>query len=500
MSISQKLDLKQSQQLVMTPQLQQAIKLLQLTNLELQEYVEAQLLENPFLERDERADAAAEQAPTKDENASGEQDLTLTGQQVASTEALDTDYDAIDPNASQSEKAQAMRERGEHSDWASAGGARNTDFDDLDLEANLTKAKSLREILTEQLQLAVKSEAEIMIGTMLIDLIDDGGYLRADLEEVADRLGASQKDVLKVLEEIQTFEPSGVGARTLQECLLLQLREQGKLDEQMQCFLDNLHMLGAADIKGLRKATGMSEEEIHDLISEIRSLTPKPGLAYGHDAMQMVVPDVFVHEAEDGGWKIELNTETLPRVIANQKYFAKLDSACVIEKEKSYLTEQISNANWLVKSLDQRARTILKVSSEIVRQQDAFFVYGVNYLKPLNLKAVADAIEMHESTVSRVTSNKYVATPRGTFELKYFFTSAIASATGVNAHSAESVRNRIKDMIDREDPKSILSDDRIVSLLKEENVDIARRTVAKYREAMNIPSSVQRRRQKKLAI
>jgi RNA polymerase sigma-54 factor len=239
--------------------------------------------------------------------------------------------------------------------------------------------------------------------------------------------------------------------------------------------------------------------ELTEMIEEIKRLNPKPGLKFGSVQMQPVVPDVLVRAAADGGWHIELNADTLPRVLVNRNYYSSVTKTARTEKDRNYFLECLQTANWLVKSLDQRARTILKVSEEIVRQQDAFFTHGVQHLRPLNLKTVADKISMHESTVSRVTSNKYMATPRGIFELKYFFTSSIASSSEGEAHSSEAVRFRIKQMIDSENAQCVLSDDKIVDKLKMDGVDIARRTVAKYREAMHIPSSVQRRRDKRLA-
>ena len=230
------------------------------------------------------------------------------------------------------------------------------------------------------------------------------------------------------------------------------------------------------------------------MIDEVRALNPKPGYAYGGGTVQAVVPDIYVRKGPDGMWKVELNSGNLPRVLVNQHYYAEISVDATREEDKLFLSEQMTNANWLIKSLDQRARTILKVASEIVRQQDGFFAYGIRHLRPLNLKAVADAIEMHESTVSRATANKYMATPRGLFELKYFFTASIASSSGGEAHSAESVRHRIKELIDEETAKTVLSDDRIVEILKGEGIEIARRTVAKYRETLGLPSSVQRRR------
>jgi RNA polymerase sigma-54 factor len=303
------------------------------------------------------------------------------------------------------------------------------------------------------------------------------------------------ESVLKVL---QTFEPTGVFARNLAECLSLQLAEKDRLDPIMQSFLENLELFAKRDFTQLMKVCGIDKDDIQCLIDDIKQCDPKPGHAFGDTPSAPVIPDVFIRQKSDGGWAIELNAETLPRVLVNTQYYNEVSKAASAdEKSKNYLSECFNDANWLVKSLDQRARTILKVASEIVRQQDGFLMYGVSHLKPLNLKTVADAISMHESTVSRVTSNKYAATPRGIFELKYFFTSSIASSSGGEAHSAEAVRHRIKELIDAEAPDAVLSDDSIVDILKSEGMDIARRTVAKYREALRIPSSVQRRREKK---
>ena len=301
-----------------------------------------------------------------------------------------------------------------------------------------------------------------------------------------------------VLHKMQAFDPPGIFARSLAECLALQLKDQNRYDPLMAALLANLGLLANRNIAALKKAVGADMDELADMIQEIKRLNPKPGLKFGSVQMQPVVPDVIVRAASDGGWHIELNGDTLPRVLVNRNYYTRVTQTASTEKDKGYILECLQTANWLVKSLDQRARTILKVAEQIVRQQDGFFVYGVQHLRPLNLKTVADAISMHESTVSRVTSNKYIATPRGIFELKYFFTSAIASSEDGEAHSSEAVRHRIKLMIDGESANDILSDDKLVDKLKDDGVDIARRTVAKYREAMRIPSSVQRRRDKRL--
>jgi RNA polymerase sigma-54 factor len=268
----------------------------------------------------------------------------------------------------------------------------------------------------------------------------------------------------------------------------------------MQALVAHIDLLAKRDIPGLRKACGVSEEDLIDMIGEIRHLNPKPGLAFGTTVVQPIVPDVFVRPGADGGFVVELNSETLPKVLVNQSYYTQVAKTARNDKDKTYLADCLQTATWLIRALDQRARTILKVSTEIVRQQDAFFAHGVQHLRPLNLKTVADAIAMHESTVSRVTANKYMATSRGIFELKYFFTSAIAAADGSEAHSAEAVRDRIKRLIEAESPREVLSDDTIVERLRAAGIEIARRTVAKYREAMRIPSSVQRRREKKTAM
>ncbi|MGD9800070.1 MAG: RNA polymerase factor sigma-54 [Parvularculaceae bacterium] len=487
------MEFRQSQQLVMTPQLQQAIKLLQLSNLELSEFVEQQLEENPFLER-----AAEQEAPETGERS--QNDDETPGDQGSA--ALDLDSDASASRAAEALDAPNDDAASGDSDteyrsneWANVGSGGGTSFeDDRAFGETLSRDISLWEHLTEQLHVAARDSQSVFIGAYLIDLIDEAGYLRESVETIAERLGAEAADVESTLKLIQTFDPSGVGARDLKECLSIQLSDLDRLDPAMRSFIDNLELLAKGDLKGLLRATGSDEEDIRDMIAEVRALNPKPGYAYGSEPVQVVTPDVIVRKAADGGWKIELNSETLPKVLVNRVYYASVSKAKCREEDTLFVSEQFANANWLVKSLDQRARTILKVASEIVRQQDAFLVYGVRHLRPLNLRAVADAISMHESTVSRVTANKYIATPRGIFELKYFFTASIASSEGGEAHSAEAVRFRIKELIDGETCDNVLSDDRIVEILRGDGIDIARRTVAKYRETMNIASSVQRRR------
>ncbi len=496
MALGPKLEFRQSQQLVMTPQLQQAIKLLQLSNLELAEYVEEQLEENPFLERGENPDDGAperrvEKEPETAPAANAEIDLSSETTSREASDSLDAEYEDIDQSGAGSDAAASDYRT---NDWASAGSGRGFDGEDREFGATLTKEISLVEHLGEQLTVATRCPTGLFIGAYLIDMIDEAGYLRDSLAAVAERLGADLADVEAAHKLITTFDPCGVGARDLKECLKLQLIDTDRYDPAMQAFIENIELLAKADLKGLIKATQADEEDVRDMIAEVRALTPKPGYAFGGGTVQTVIPDVFVRKAPDGGWKVELNNHTLPRVLVDQQYHAEISAAGGDEKDKVFVTEQFANANWLAKSLDQRARTILKVSSEIVRQQDGFFAYGVKHLRPLNLKVVADAIEMHESTVSRVTSNKYMATPRGLFELKYFFTASIAATGDGEAHSAEAVRHRIRELIEGETKENVFSDDKIVEILQTEGIDIARRTVAKYRETLNIPSSVQRRR------
>ncbi len=484
MAMTPRLELRQGQSLVMTPQLQQAIKLLQLSNFELQEFVEGELERNPLLEREEST------AEAKKESGDAEA-LEFESGMIPNEAALDVSVADMAPDLSVGELLEAGA--APLTDWSKASSGKS--FDDLPgLEDTLTQDISLAEHLDAQLTEAGLSAVDRMIGGVLIDAVDDWGYMRADTRELADRLGVPEADVLRVLTTMQGFEPTGVMARDIPECLTLQLKERGRFDPAMEALVRNLDMLAKGHFDRLMTACGVDREDLTDMIAEVRALTPKPGAGFGGGAVQSVAPDVYVKQAPDGTWHVELNSDTMPRVLMNQRYYATVSKTAKREEDKQFLTECAANASWLVKSLDQRAKTILKVAREIVRQQDAFFVQGVAHLRPLNLKTVAAAIEMHESTVSRVTSNKYLSCERGVFELKYFFTASINSADGGEAHSAEAVRYQIKGLIDGESAEEILSDDRIVEILREKGIDIARRTVAKYRESLRIPSSVERKR------
>jgi len=494
MSAHERLDLRQGQSLVMTPQLQQAIKLLQLSNIELAEFVAEEIERNPLLERGESSETSRADEPAQ----SGDrQELSLSGSadQAAARDAVDApDADLYETGTGSDEAYTANSQSGPSvsTDWSSAGGGGEAG-QGFDFEAVLSPEKSLHDHLHEQLGLAGLSLAENLIAARLIDETDENGYCKADLQEVASALGATPEEVDAVLNVCQGFEPTGIMAPDLQTCLALQLREQNRLDPAMQTLLENLPLVARHDIPALMDLCEVSQEDMMDMLGELRRLSPRPASAFSGEPPLAVAPDVLVREMPNGMYAVELNTETLPRVLMNQAYYAEVSALPMRETEKEFISDCATNASWLIKSLDQRARTILKVASEIVRQQDAFFAHGVAHLRPLNLKQVAEVINMHESTVSRVTSNKFMSSPRGMFELKYFFSAAIPSTGGGDGHSAEAVRYRIKQLIDEEGDK-ILSDDKIVEILTEFGIEIARRTVAKYRESLGIPSSVQRRR------
>jgi RNA polymerase sigma-54 factor len=497
MALGQRLEIRQGQSLVMTPQLQQAIKLLQLSNIELAEYCEAELEKNPLLERDEST-AAPEREPVPADNPSERADESLAREDFSKISELDR---SAQDNIYDGEERPAPQDLGQGpqlADWShvKAGGASSFDGDEDGFETTLSGAGTLKDHLEAQVAIAALTPDDRLIALALIDAIDEAGYVRGDLADIAERLGTEIEDVEAVLGVVQGFDPLGVAARDLAECLSLQLKAKDRLDPAMAKLLTRLDLLARREIAALCALCGVDAEDIADMIAEIRELNPKPGLAFGAEPVAPVIPDVFVRVGPDGDWLVELNSDTLPRLLVNSRYYTQVNKTARDKDSRTYLADCLNNANWLVKSLDQRARTIMKVASEIVRQQDSFLTYGVRHLRPLNLKTIAEAIQMHESTVSRVTSNKYISTPRGLFELKYFFTASIQSINGEQSHSAEAVRDRIREMIEKEETREILSDDRIVSLLTADGVNIARRTVAKYREAMRIPSSVERRRLK----
>ncbi|MBX3593471.1 RNA polymerase factor sigma-54 [Sphingomonas sp.] len=497
MSLAPRLDLRQSQSLVMTPQLQQAIKLLALSNLEIESFIAEEIEKNPLLETgggdDERADPVDAPEPAADREGPAEAGELLDSGAATGEASLDVDLTAETFHHDSAADSVGGLDGG----LGMAGTGSGSGVEDgPDFDSFAAADANLADHLLAQAG-SVLDGGDLFIARHLIDQIDEAGYLTASLLDIASRLGVPLAQVEAVLAVIQTFDPTGVGARDLAECLALQAREADRYDPCMAALIANLDLLARGELGRLKRICGVDDEDMADMVRELRGYDPKPGCRYGGEPVAAVTPDIFV-APRGAGWAIELNSATLPRVLVNRAYYAEVSAGPQDKSSKAWLSDMLASANWLVKALDQRQRTIVKVASEIVKQQEAFFRQGVAHLRPLTLRQIADAIEMHESTVSRVTSNKYLSCPRGLFELKYFFTSAIASADGGDAVSAEAVKSALRALIQAEDPKKILSDDTLVELLNAKGFDIARRTVAKYRESMGIGSSVQRRRQKAL--
>jgi RNA polymerase sigma-54 factor len=506
MALGPRLDIRQSQSLVMTPQLQQAIKLLALSNLEVETFIGEALDANPLLEMGETAPGGpGEEAPVDEGRRthleSSPVDQLVGEGRAAEDRPLDIDPAALDLDRDTGDGAAALadaatpglRETGSIGSESGGGSGEGPDIDERG-----AGAASLAEHLHAQIGATTRDPQALFVARWLIDQLDETGYLRMTLPEVAETLGLPLASVEQALALVQTLDPTGVGARSLGECLALQAREADRYDPLMARLLDNLDLLGRGELARLRRLCGVDEEDFADMLAELRGYDPKPGLRFGSGPAEAITPDILVSAAPDGGWAIALNPATLPRVLVNRSYYVEMRRACVGKAARAWLGERLADANWLVKALDQRQKTILKVAAEIVKQQDGFFRHGVSHLRPLTLRTVAEAVEMHESTISRVTSNKYLHCRRGTFELKYFFTSGVAGTDGEGV-SAEAVKAAIRQLIDAEEPKAILSDDALVDLLKARGFDLARRTVAKYREAIGLGSSVQRRRQKALA-
>ncbi|WP_226698622.1 RNA polymerase factor sigma-54 [Qipengyuania flava] len=480
MALGPRLDLRQTQSLVMTPQLQQAIKLLALSNLEIETFVGEALESNPLLEMGEVRREAGEDAPAEPQEHDSAPDMD-------GDSALDIADHALDPEAAPGDMGDWSR-----GDIGSAGSAELPD-----LENRSSSGPTLADHLTEQVGAVAHDTREALIALRIIGDLDEAGYLPTGLLVIAEELGVPLAEVERALATVQSLDPTGVGARSLSECLALQAREADRYDPCMARLIDNLDLVASGDIARLKRMCEVDDEDFADMLAELRGYDPKPGLAFGVGAEGAVVPDVLITPS-DAGWDIRLNEASLPRLVVNREYYLELKTGARDKASQSWLNEQLGEADWLIRALDQRQKTILKTAAEIVKRQEGFFREGVTAMRPLTLREVAEQIEMHESTVSRVTSNKYLSCPRGTFELKYFFSSGVAAAGGEGA-SSEAIKARIKALCDGEDPKKVLSDQKLADLLNAEGFDLARRTVAKYREAIGIGSSAQRRRQKKLA-
>ena len=485
MGLGPSLSIRQSQQLVLTPQLRQAIQLLQLSNLELESFLAEELSKNPLLEsrQDESEEPGIQDPPasreTPDDEAPddpGADDL-ITGQ-AEDDRPLDVDW-----------QSEAL-ETDSFADVVTSGGVSEEGFD---FDRVQYTAASLAEHLTGQLHGQSGDVGDL--ARIIAETLDETGYLSIPLAQIADLTGAPMTLVEKALDLVQGLEPAGVGARSLAECLAIQARAADRYDPAMARLIDNLDLLSKGRTADLKRICGVDDDDLADMIRELRAYDPKPGCQFSADTTQDVTPDIFVRRM-GAGFAVELNQATLPRLLVNRRYYQELKSGPQDKQSRAWLSECLQSANWLVKALDQRARTIMKVVGEIVKRQQGFFERGVGAMKPMTLREVAQAIGMHESTVSRVTSNKYLLCDRGLFELKYFFGSGVASTEGEGA-AAEAVKAAIRDIIEKE--AEVLSDDAIAALLKQKGFDVARRTVVKYREAMGIGSSIQRRRLRKIA-
>ncbi|MEJ2408352.1 MAG: RNA polymerase factor sigma-54 [Novosphingobium sp.] len=500
MALGPRLDLRQSQSLVMTPQLQQAIKLLALSNLEIEAFIGESLESNPLLDVNAQAPEPAAETVDPPEEA---RRTTLEGSSVdqligegraADDRPLDIDASTLERDRDTGDGQRATEDAGWGADLRGPAGEEGPGIDERP-----GVSETLSEHLDAQIGAVTRDPMLAGIARYIVGQLDETGYLPASLAEIAADLGVEVEEAEQGLAVVQLLDPTGVGARTLSECVALQAKEADRYDPCMAKLIENLDLIGRGELARLKRMCGVDDEDFADMLAELRGYDPKPGLRFGGEPSGAVTPDILVTPRADGGWDIALNQATLPRLIVNRGYYVELKGTCDDKTSRAWLSEKLADANWLIKALDQRQKTILKVATELVKQQDGFFRHGVSHLKPLTLRTVAEAIGMHESTVSRVTSNKFLNCPRGTYELKYFFSSGVASAGGEGGASAEAVKAAIKQLIDAEDPKAILSDDALVDLLKAKGFELARRTVAKYREAIGLGSSVQRRRQKALA-
>jgi RNA polymerase sigma-54 factor len=501
MALAPRLDLRQSQSLVMTPQLQQAIKLLTMSSLEIEAFVAEEVERNPLLEigdsefgleGDGASDAQNAAEPAGEQSTSdrveADSDVVLTRNDLSAQEGLDSNFtaDGID-NERGSDGMLGLSGNGSAANGMMADGP---DFDSF-AAADI----SLRDHLLAQAGSTLSGKMLFLVG-QLIDQIESTGYLGEDVMAMAYRLGVDQSEMEAALALLQAFDPVGVGARSLSECIALQAKEADRYDPCMARLIDNLDLVARGAFDQLKRICRVDDDDLRDMLDELRGYDPKPGCRFDTESSVAISPDIYL-TTSGGKWLIELNSANLPRILVNRSYHAELSKGGVDKETKAWLNDNLAEAHWLIKAMDQRQRTIIKVATEIVKQQEGFFKSGVAHLKSLTLRQVAEAIDMHESTVSRVTSNKYLMCDRGLFDLKYFFSSGVVSSDG-DSMSAAAVKNQIKTLIDAEAPDKILSDDTLVDMLTAQGVEIARRTVAKYREAMGYGSSVQRRRDKKM--
>ena len=494
MALTPKLEIKQSQSLLLTPQLRQAINLLQMTNLELNDLLTEELNSNPLLEREEDFLALQEDDNTiPDIDDYGNEQSSFSDDNLSGGE--ETDYQNEFDDYGSDKEGYADYESDDWRDYGQAKVSRDDDNPFDFIEKRASSNKSLYDIIGEQIETVFSKVKDRMIAFILFEQLDDAGYFRGDLTNISAKLKVSTTYLSKILEKMKHFEPSGIFAESLNECLRIQLEDDGKLNDKLYVLLNNLELLATRKFKELEKLCNCNTKELQNMILQIKSVNPKPAAEYFLEQNREVIPDVLVTRNKFGEYIVELNPQTLPRLLINRRYYSQVSQN---SKHNKFLKDSLSKANFLLKALNQRASSILKVSEEIVLRQYNFLEKGIEYIKPMTLKDIAEAISVNESTVSRVVSGKYMQTPRGVFELKYFFSAAAGSYIGDDDTSTLTIKHKIKNLIDNEKPEAILSDDTIAAILGQEGIKIARRTVAKYREQMQIGTSGEHKRSKRL--
>ena len=470
MKLGYDLTIEQSQKLTMTPELIQAIQILQFNSQELETFVQDELMQNPVLEYDSTAEERREQEVSKSES-------------MDKKEAEEADFD--------------LREKvkeAEYDDISYRQWEHRKENDEPTFEQFVSKEETLEDYLLLQLTFSKLKGNDIKIGRYMVESIDENGYLTVELSQVAKTFKVSEAHVEKILDVIQTFEPAGVGARTLEECLIIQLASKGLLEDSVEyIILHHLADIGDNKLGKVSKETGLTVAQVQMITDLIRTLEPKPGRRFSSgESVKYVVPDVIV-EKVDGEYQIVTNETTIPRLMVSSYYMSLAKRATEDAELSKYLNEKYNSALWLIKSIEQRRHTIYNVVAAVVEHQKEFLDKGPKYLKTLTLKQVAEALNIHESTVSRSINGKYMQTPRGVFEIKYFFSSGVTGGSG-EGMSSNSIKTFIKEIVESEDPKKPYSDQEMVEILSRKGIEISRRTVAKYREGMNILSSSKRRR------
>lgn len=488
MSLTPKLEIKQTPTLLLTPELRQAINLLQMNNIELNEVIEQELASNPLLEREDEylTDTDTISSDTTDELSQSDKEEEITIDSEFVNEFDDFGSDTTD------------LEYFESPSWEDYNQSKTKlqDDDNFDyFEKKLSQKESLSSLLDKQINLTFFNFSDRLLARLLSEQLDDAGYFCGNISETANKLSTTPQRLRLILDKLKQFEPSGIFAENLSECLKIQLADKKELSPKMEILLDNLPLLADKKLKSLSLLCQCDISELTSLINKIKSLNPKPTASYYDNSTSYVIPDIFITRNNLGEYRVELNSMTLPRLLINHRYYTELKKD---KKVSRYLKDNLSRASFLIKAMQQRATTILHVSEEIVLRQYHFFEKGIEYLRPLSLRDISTALNISESTVSRVTTGKYMSTPRGLFELKYFFSGAAGSYIGNEDTSTTTIKHKIKTMINNESSHNILSDEKIVSLLEQEGIKIARRTVTKYREALGIATSGQRKKAKRV--